>query len=225
MSHNSAYKPMIARRFRGYLPVVVDVETGGFDPRQNALLEIAVVILGMDSQGFMAPLATHACHVEPFPSARLDPKALAFNGIDPYHPFRGALPEPEALHQVLDPVRQAVKANGCKRAILVGHNAAFDLGFINAASERAGYKRNPFHPFSTFDTVSLAGLALGETVLAQAVLAAGFPWDNSEAHSAIYDAEKTATLFCWIVNQWRRSRLPIPKLDSDPPAGPQGGPV
>ncbi len=201
-------KTMIARRFRGYLPVVVDVETGGFDSRQDALLEIAVVILEMNGQGLLVPLATHACHVEPFPDARLDPKALAFNGIDPYHPFRGALPELEALHQVLDPVRQSVKSSGCKRAILVGHNAAFDLGFVNAASHRAGYKRNPFHPFSTFDTVSLAGLALGETVLAQALMAAGFPWDNREAHSAIYDAEKTATLFCWIVNQWRLGRSP-----------------
>lgn len=197
------YNPLIARRFRGFLPVIVDVETAGFDPRANALLEIAAVTLRMDGRGHLHPAETLACHVEPFPGSVLDPKALAFNGIDPGHPLRGALDEREALKTVLSPVRRAVKNSGCKRAILVGHNAAFDLGFINAAVERSGCKRNPFHPFSTFDTVSLAGLAFGQTVLARAMTSAGLEWDEKEAHSAIYDAQKTAELFCTIVNQWQ----------------------
>ena len=99
-------------------------------------------------------------------------------------------------------MREAVKAAGCNRAILVGHNAAFDQGFLNAALERTGIKRNPFHPFSHFDTVSLAGLAFGQTVLARAVAAAGIEWNNDEAHSALYDTQKTADLFCTIINQW-----------------------
>jgi len=197
------YNPDIAERFRGFLPVVVDVETGGFDAEQDALLEIAAVTLKMDDSGFLHLAETHSCHVEPFPDANMDPKALAFTGIDPHHPFRDALPERDALHVISDPVRNAVKASGCNRAILVGHNAFFDLGFINAAVKRCNYKRSPFHPFSTFDTVSLSGLAYGQTVLAKAVAAAGIEWSNSEAHSAIYDAEKTAELFCSIVNQWR----------------------
>ena len=90
--------------------------------------------------------------------------------------------------------------NGCKRAILVGHNAHFDLGFINAAVARTGYKRNPFHPFSVFDTVTLSGAALGQTVLARALVAADLGYDANEAHSAIYDAEQTAALFCQLVN-------------------------
>ncbi len=196
------YNPDIAERFRGFLPVVVDVETGGFDAETDALLEIAAVTLKMDDSGSLQLAETHSCHVEPFPDANIDPKALAFTGIDPHHPFRDALPEKEALRFVSDPVRKAVKASGCNRAILVGHNAFFDLGFINAAVKRCGFKRNPFHPFSTFDTVTLSGLAYGQTVLAKAVAAAGIEWSNSEAHSAIYDAEKTAELFCSIVNQW-----------------------
>ena len=199
---SSLYNALIADRFRGFLPVVVDVETGGFDSRTDALLEIAAVILHMDEQQRLAPAETVACHVAPFPGANLDPRALAFTGIDPDHPFRNALPERDALQTVFSPVRRAVKASGCKRAILVGHNAFFDLGFVNAAAERTGIKRNPFHPFSTFDTVSLAGLAYGQTVLAQAVRAAGLAWSESEAHSAIYDAEKTAALFCAVVNSW-----------------------
>ena len=103
------------------------------------------------------------------------------------------------------PIREAVKQAGCNRAILVGHNAAFDQGFLNAALARTGIKRSPFHPFSHFDTVSLAGLAFGQTVLARAVRAAGIEWDNDAAHSALYDTLKTAELFCHIVNMWERA--------------------
>ncbi len=205
MSEERETKPAspMAGRFRGFLPVVVDVETGGFDPRRDALLEIAAVLLRMDEHGRLYRDATHAVHVQPFEGANIERKSLEFTGIDPWHPFRFAVPEKEALERVFKPVRKLMKETGCKRAILVGHNAAFDLAFVNAAAERAGVKRNPFHPFSTFDTVSLAGLAYGQTVLRRAVEAAGIPWDEREAHSAIYDAERTADLFCAIVNRWR----------------------
>jgi ribonuclease T len=197
--------PRIASRFRGFLPVVVDVETGGVNPATDALLEIAIVLLGYDAQGCLAPVATHAHHVHPFAGAVLNPEALAFNGIDPYHPFRAAIAESEALHTLLRLVRQAVRESGCNRAVLVGHNPILDLGFINAAVQRNAIKRNPFHPFSSFDTASLAGLAYGQTVLARAVQCAGLQWDQNQAHSAIYDAERTAELFCAIVNLWDKN--------------------
>ncbi|MES9847489.1 MAG: ribonuclease T [Candidatus Thiodiazotropha sp.] len=197
------YNNAMAQRFRGYLPVVVDVETGGFDSTNDALLEIAATTIAMDQQGMLYPAETHAYHLIPFEGANIDPKALEFTSIDPQHPFRDALPEKEALHLIFAPIRKAVKASGCKRAILVGHNAFFDLGFLNAAVERSGIKRNPFHPFSTFDTVTLAGAAYGQTVLAKAAKAAGLDWDSSEAHSAIYDTQQTAKLFCGIINRWQ----------------------
>ena len=196
----------IAGRFRGYLPVVVDVETGGFDAATDALLEIAVVLLGLDESRGWHIEATHSTHVEAFPGANIDPAALEFNGIVPDHPLRNARPEREALRVVLNPVRHAVRAHGCTRAVLVGHNPAFDLSFLNAAAKRTAFKRNPFHPFSAFDTATLGGLAFGQTVLARAVEAAGLGWDARDAHSAIYDAEKTAELFCTIVNLWDGSR-------------------
>ncbi|MEW7995028.1 MAG: ribonuclease T [gamma proteobacterium symbiont of Clathrolucina costata] len=197
------YNSAMAQRFRGYLPVVVDVETGGFDSTNDALLEIAATTIAMDQLGMLYPAETHAYHLIPFEGANIDPKALEFTGIDPQHPFRDALPEKEALRFIFAPIRKAVKASGCKRAILVGHNAFFDLGFLNAAVERSGIKRNPFHPFSTFDTVTLAGAAYGQTVLAKAAKAAGLDWDSSEAHSAIYDTQQTAKLFCGIINRWQ----------------------
>lgn len=188
------------KRFRGFLPVVVDVETGGFNEQTDALLQIAAVIIDMREDGSLYCKETHTCHVAPFPGANLDPKSMEVNGIDPDHPLRMAMDEKQALPYIFKPIRSELKEHNCKRAILVGHNANFDLKFINIASERCGIKRNPFHPFSTFDTVTLAGLAYGQTVLSRSVQAAGLEWDNREAHSAIYDAEKTAELFCTIVN-------------------------
>ncbi len=203
MQEDLLTQPSISGRFRGFLPVVVDVETAGFDAERHALLEIAAVIIRMDDDGQLEPGRTIARHVLPFIGAELDPRALAFNKIDPDHPFRDALPEQTALQEVLKPIRKAVSNEGCTRAILVGHNAHFDLGFLKAAVDRCNIKRNPFHAFSVFDTVSLAGLAFGQTVLAKSVQAAGIGWDDGEAHSAIYDAEKTAELFCAIANRWK----------------------
>lgn len=196
----------VAARFRGFLPVVVDVETGGFDAANDALLEIAAVVLRVDEEGRWVAGETHACHVEPFPGANLEPAALEFNGIIPDHPLRGALPEAEALAHVFGPIRREIRAQGCTRAVMVAHNPGFDLGFVNAAVKRCAIKRNPFHPFTTFDTATLAGLAYGQTVLAKAVVAAGLDWDSRDAHSAIYDAERTAALFCGIVNLWGAPR-------------------
>ncbi|RDZ28993.1 ribonuclease T [Lysobacter silvisoli] len=189
-------------RFRGFLPVVVDVETGGFDWNRHALLEIAVLPLELDEHGQLIPGITTSAHVVPAPGTLIDPKSLEITGIDIDHPFRDAKPERAALEAVFAPVREACKRHGCQRAILVGHNAHFDLNFLNAAVARSGHKRNPFHPFSVFDTVTLGGLAYGQTVLARAVQAAGFHWNAEEAHSAVYDAERTAELFCKVVNAW-----------------------
>src|SRR6185436_14189405 len=135
-----------------------------------------------------------------FEGARLDPASVAVIGIDPYHPLRPAIPERDALQRIFREVRHAIRQYNCRRAILVGHNAAFDLGFVNAAVARTEIKRNPFHPFSCFDTVSLAGAALAQTVLAKAVTVAGFEWDSTSAHSAAYDAERSADIFCHVAN-------------------------
>lgn len=190
-------------RFRGFLPVVVDVETGGFEPGRHALLEIAAAPIRMDAKGWVHPDPVVSTQVEVFEGAELDPRSLEVTGIDPDSPLRGAMPERAALNHVFAPVRKAVKADGCQRAVLVGHNAAFDLSFLNAAVKRCGHKRNPFHPFSCFDTATLAGLAYGQTVLSKAVVAAGLEFNSDEAHSAVYDTERTAQLFCAIINRWK----------------------
>ncbi len=193
----------MSTRFRGYLPVVIDVETAGFNAKTDALLEIAAVTLTMDDDGNLLIDQSYEFNVEPFEGANLEKAALDFTGIDPYNPLRGAIAEQEALEKIFKPIRKAVKSHNCKRAILVGHNAAFDHSFVSAASDRCDIKRNPFHPFSTFDTATLAGLAFGHTVLAKACDLADIDFDGHQAHSALYDTMKTAELFCTIVNRWK----------------------
>ena len=192
----------MADRFRGFLPVVVDVETGGFNAQTDALLEIAAVLLELRG-GVMQRSETFRYHVKPFEGANLEPASLAVNGIDPDHPLRPAIDERDALQRVFREVRRALRDSGCNRAILVGHNASFDLGFLNQAVERSAIKRNPFHPFSSFDTATLCGVAFGQTVLSRAVKAAGLTWDEDSAHSAAYDAEITADVFCEVVNRFQ----------------------
>ena len=193
----------MADRFRGFLPVVVDVETGGFNCVTDALLEVAVVLLVIDPDGYLRRDETIRYHVKPFAGANMEPASLAVNGIDPHHPLRPAIDERDALQRIFREVRRSVREQRCSRAVLVGHKAPFDLGFMNQAVARTAIKRNPFHPFSCFDTATLCGVAFGQTVLARAVIASGLEWDESQAHSASYDAEMTANLFCEIANRFR----------------------
>ena len=215
---NIVYKPggqtPLHTRFRGFLPVVVDVETGGFNFKNDALLEIAAIIIAQDDKGRLYPEPVISTHVIPFEGANMDPKSMEINGIDPYHPLRAARKEQDALGHIFSPIRKAVKEAQCSRAILVGHNAFFDLSFINACVERNGIKRNPFHPFSNFDTVTLCGMAYGQTVLARAAQSADLGWSTADAHSAVYDTEMTAKLFCAVINQWEDMHSTPPELTS-----------
>lgn len=197
-------KTAFAKRFRGYFPVVIDVETAGFNAQTDALLELAASVLDLDeTTGHISIDETIQFNINPFEGANLEPKALAFTGIDPTNPLRGAVDENIALKELFKVVRKKMKLAGCQRAIIVAHNATFDLGFLNAATARCNIKRSPFHSFVSFDTTTLSGLALGQTVLAKACAAANIDFNNSEAHSALYDTEKTAELFCHIVNKWQ----------------------
>lgn len=201
---NCLFTKQIKNRFRGFLPVVVDVETAGINPQKNALLEMCIVLLGINEQGEFIPTARYFEHILPFNGAELDQASLEFNGIDPFQPLRFALEEKDALERLFAPIQQALKQHHCSRAVLVGHNAWFDLLFIKEAIKRTGLK-SPFHEFTCFDTATLAGMIYGQTVLAKAMKSASIPFDTNEAHSAIYDAEKTAELFCAMINTWQKA--------------------
>ncbi len=208
---------LLCNRFRGFLPVAVDVESGGFNSKTDALLEIAAVLIEPGPQGTLVRGETFRYHVKPFEGANMDPASLAITGIDPHHPLRPAIDERDALQRIFREVRRAIREHNCTRAILVGHNASFDLAFLNEAIARTAIKRNPFHPFSSFDTATLCGVAYGQTVLSRAVQAAGLTWDEASAHSAAYDAEIAADLFCDVVNRFRPIFEALPPQEAAAP--------
>ncbi len=70
MSESNALNAL-HQRFRGFYPVVIDVETAGFNAKTDALLEIAAITLKMDEQGWLTPDTTLHFHVEPFEGANL----------------------------------------------------------------------------------------------------------------------------------------------------------
>lgn len=195
---------LLKARFRGFYPVVIDIESGGFDPHTNPILEIAACTVKMDNDGWLEPDQTLAFNVKPFDGCKMEQSALAFNGIDPDNPLRDACSEREAIQEIFKMVRKGIKEQDCNRAVIVAHNAHFDHSFLMTAAERCEVKRNPFHPFATFDTATLSGLAFGQTVLAKACKIANIPFDHKKAHSALYDTVQTTQLFCEIVNRWKR---------------------
>lgn len=193
-------KPLIKNRFRGFLPIVIDIETGGTNPQTDAVLELAASVIKMDGDGQLFYTAPLSLHVAPFEGANIDREALEFTGIIPDHPFRFAISEAEALEKLFAVVNAEIQETSCQRAVLVGHNAWFDLHFLQQMVKRVKVT-NPFHKFTSFDTATLSALAFGQTVLARACKKANIHFDKAEAHSAAYDTEKTAELFCHIMNR------------------------
>ena len=88
---------IMSKRFRGYLPVVIDVECGGFNAATDALLEVAAVLLDFNANGQLVRESTHFYRVVPFAGANLEESALKFTGINPHHPLRIAHPELQVL--------------------------------------------------------------------------------------------------------------------------------
>jgi ribonuclease T len=189
----------IKNRFRGFLPIIIDVETAGFDARKDALLELAAIPITIINNKFVQLEHFHD-HILPFKNANLDKEALEFNKIDPFHPFRMAKDETKVMVSLDEFINNHLKNQGCKKAILVGHNAWFDLSFINAANKRAKVSSN-LHSFSSIDTATLGAIFYGHTVLAKILNRAKIKFDPEKAHGALYDTSKTAELFCNILNE------------------------
>lgn len=200
INHSNIDKIM-AKRFRGFYPIVIDVETGGLNPSSDALLEIAVLPIEMQANGNLISGTLKHYHIIPFEGSNISKESLEINQIDPTHPFRFAVPELTALQDIFDFVENIRKQANCSRCVLVGHNSWFDLHFLNAAIKRCNLK-SPFHAFTSFDTATLSAIFYGQTALAQATRRAKINFDPKEHHSAIYDAQKTAELFCKIANSW-----------------------
>lgn len=192
---------MMKERFRKYLPVVVDLETGGFNPLNNAILEIAITLVE-EEDDLLFVGETFRFHIQPYEGLLVEQESLEFTKINLDHPLRNAVTEDFALKALFKIINKARDKYECSRAILVGHNAHFDSSFMNAAVERNKIKRSPFHPFSVLDTVTLGALATNQTVLARICESLEVDYDSKEAHSAAYDSDVTAKVFCKIINEF-----------------------
>ena len=194
---------MIKERFRKYLPVVVDLETGGFDPKTNAILEIAATLIIKNEDTQLLDVGkTYRYHIEPYEGLVVEQESLDFTKINLKHPLRNAITEKDALEELFKIINTERTANGCSRAILIGHNAHFDHSFLTEAVSRNNIKKSPFHPFSVLDTVTLGALHTKQTVLARICDFLNIDYDSKEAHSAAYDSDITAKVFCKIVNEF-----------------------
>ncbi len=192
---------MLKNRFRKYLPVVVDIETGGFDPELNAILEIAITLIEEQDNKFVVG-ETYRHHINPFENSIIEKESLDFTKIKLDHPLRNSIDEKDAIKDIFKIINKIKNKYECSRAILVGHNAHFDMSFLDAAMKRNNIKKTPFHKFSVIDTVSLGVLATGQTVLARICDQLGIDYDNDQAHSAAYDTLVTAKVFCAIFNSY-----------------------
>ena len=194
---------MIKERFRKYLPVVVDLETGGFNPKTNAILEIAATLISKNENNQLLEVGeTYRYHIEPFEGLVVEQESLDFTKINLNHPLRNAITEKEALDKLFKIINTERTANGCSRAILIGHNAHFDHSFLTEAISRNNLKKSPFHPFSVLDTVTLGALHTKQTVLARICDVLKIDYDSKQAHSAAYDSDITAKVFCKIINEF-----------------------
>ena len=185
-------------RFRGFMPVVIDVECGGFIPYRCTVGNCRSVV-GDSGDGSLAAWGNWRYHVQPFPAptsngvTRCDGLSILFTRYAQRFQRRSA-------HAIVQEISQAMKDNDCTRAILVGHNACFDLNFLNAAVARTEIKRNPFHPFSSFDTATLAGVAFGQTGYRSRFKRPESLGIRTNAFGA-YDAQQTADCFARSANE------------------------
>ena len=190
-------------RFGGLLPIVVDMETSGINPDSNAILELASIVLYLNDKLDLQCGNFFSCHVRPFPSSKIDPSSMYINTIEIENPFRLALSEEEAINRLFRFVYMNLRNFGCRKAVLVGHNANFDLAFLESARKR--YKiDSPFHTFTVIDTATIGAVFYGKTVLANVVNASNMRFNPKLAHSAIYDAKITTDLFCSVTNSQER---------------------
>lgn len=194
---------MLKDRFRKYLPVVMDLETGGFDSETNAILEIAITLIEEENDELIVG-QTHRFHINPYEGSIVEDESLQFTKIKLDHPLRNAVCEDDALKELFKIINVARNKYECSRAILVGHNAHFDSSFLNAAVKRNDIKKSPFHPFSVLDTVTLGALATNQTVLARICESLEIDYDPKEAHSAAYDSDVTAKVFCRVINDFNK---------------------
>jgi len=164
--------------------VAFDFETTGLDAGRDRIVEIGAVgfRLEQNAEGWKAiPDGEYETLVNP--GCPIPPGVSAIHGIDDL--AVSSAPYWKDAAAVFFPFIDG--------AILVAHNAPFDLGFLKAESARAGLE-NPPNP--AWDTVSIAKTAIsGLPGYSLKSLSASFGIDQLAAHRGADDARVCMELF------------------------------
>ncbi|MFM8903051.1 MAG: exonuclease domain-containing protein [Actinomycetota bacterium] len=162
---------------------VIVLETTGGSSEFDAITEIgAVKYRGGEEVGRFATLVNPGCAIPPF--------ITVLTGISDSM-VAGAPPVEATLGSLVDFVGDAV---------MVAHNARFDLGFINAALVRAGRERLMNR---VLDTVGLARRLVGAEVdnCKLSTLAASLGLTHQPSHRAINDVLATGDLLHYLIER------------------------
>ncbi|MEY2967242.1 MAG: PolC-type polymerase [Actinomycetota bacterium] len=158
---------------------VVDVETTGFDPDNERILQVAAVVV--DGQGNL---------VESFDTVvRPENPEEYRHGAEHIH----GISEDDVAHGM--PLRQALeKVWGMSEGrLFTAHNARFDIGFLHAESARVGIEKRVDR---YVDTLELARMADRERTRKHTLsaLCDHYGIEIGRAHEALADATATARL-------------------------------
>jgi DNA polymerase III epsilon subunit family exonuclease len=159
--------------------VVFDLETTGLRPGVARPCEVgAVRVQGLELGERFQSLAN--------PGARLQPAVAALTGLRDEH-LRRAPP-------VAAVVRSFLAFAG--DAVLVAHNARFDLAFLDCETMRLSGRRVAA---TVVDTVGLARRLLERHIVNLAALSYFFATDAQPCHRALPDAEATAEILVQLI--------------------------
>jgi DNA polymerase-3 subunit epsilon len=173
---------------------VIDLETTGFAPEVERIVEVGVVVLDRGGK----EVGSFCTLVDP----GRDPGPTHIHGIT------ASMVDGAPTFAAIQPYLAAMLSG----RVVVGHNVErFDLAFLRAECRRSGGDGMVPGPLPTVDTLRVAQHHLdmrGRATLVDCCTHFGLRW--ADHHSALGDARVTAALFCSM-----RGRLGDDVLDLD----------
>ncbi len=162
----------------------IDLETTGFDPEKQEIIEIGCIVL---RQPDLKVLAELDLKVKPEHIETAEPEALAVNGYN-----SGDWLFAVDLAQALKALNE--KAEG---AIMVSHNITFDWPFLQHAFAKTGVPNNLARV--RLDLLSMAFVKLCQNDRVQrfnlGALAEFFGLKNAQAHTAMADIATSVEIY------------------------------
>jgi len=174
------------RRIEDTLFTVVDLETTGFDPGKDRIVQMAAVVV--DGKGTVVD--SWDTVVRPESPEHYEHGAEHVHGISREMVEKG-MPLRDALHRIW---------SFTEGRVFTAHNARFDISFLEAESRRVGMdKKVEWH----VDTLQLARMADQERSRKHSLqaLCEHYGIERERAHEAMSDARATATILTKLLQE------------------------